>query len=117
MTIDITVNGMRMIIRDDVIDTDIAELERTGRVARIVDGARIPPPDDPDERHYHLICFRDRRRYDSREIKEVCMGICPFNKRVNGVNDGDPREDCWKVVFEATALDGKSRYVEIEKRV
>ena len=58
MTLDLVVNGKRIIINDDVIERDIRTLEEQGMVARVERGVSVGPRPDV---HGLLTCLRDKR--------------------------------------------------------
>lgn len=110
MPLEITVKDKPMIIHADVIDRDIALLEQQGKVGLYRNGVyhSLRP-----NIHGMLTCLRDQRHYDANQIESVCMGVCPHPRRNNPVADDSAHlEDCWQHIFNATSLDGTTKYVE-----
>jgi len=108
--IKLTVKGKPMIIRDEIIDRDIALLESEGRVGKTI--GEVYTTERPDL-HGLLTCFRDLRKYDLTQIISVCMDVCPHNRIGKDPADDELHLDnCWIHLFNALSLDGRNKYVE-----
>ena len=113
MTREIVVNNRRMLINDEVIDRDIAQLERDGKVGKIEEGTYHASRPDI---HGLLTCFRDQRKYDPIQIENVCLDVCPHNIDINRIaDDACHLDDCLGVVFTGVSLDGTTKYIELIK--
>lgn len=109
MAIELVVKDKPMIIHDDVIDSDIHQLESEGRIGKMENGVYHAPRPNM---HGMLTCLRNNREYNSQEIESVCMGVCPHNMAHKVADDVSHLDDCWEHLFNADSLDGETKYVE-----
>jgi len=97
-------------INEGIINRDINQLEKEGKVSGYKDG--VFTASYPDI--YGLLkCLRDNREYNAEDIENFCMEVCPhYNCSSKDGDDAIFLCDCKKHLFEGLSLDGKTKYVE-----
>ena len=110
ISIQVQIRDLQILIDNELIERDIATLEKREKVARYFDGVFIAPRPNI---HGLLVCMRDNRRYDANQIEDVCRKVCPFYSPRKTADDYLHLDDCRKLLFEGTSLDGKTRYMQI----
>ncbi len=97
-------------INDNLINRDIAQLEKDGKIGEYKEGVFTAPYPDICGL---LKCLRDNRKYNATDIENFCMEVCPhYNCSNKSGAKMDMLCDCKKYLFEGLSLDGKTRYIE-----
>ena len=100
-----------MKINKEKIEQDIATLESAGLIGEYNERGYYVAPHP--NLHGLLVCLKDNRKYDLKEIESVCRGVCPHYDCTNKIQCHE-HDDCKKYVFEGTSLDGETKYMEWE---
>ena len=83
----------------DKIDSEIQRLEDLGEVGDY-DGDNMYSAPQPNV-HGQLTCLRDNRKYSPKEIENVCLNSCPYNRGLNGAAASTyVSNDCFDTIFD-----------------